>query len=88
MQLYLDRYTGTAQQEICRCLMRLGIPYTLENVVDKVVVVDVVLRLPDHPKIAIKVRITVPLLVSPGVQLQLGVCLEHSDEQPSQGRVL
>ncbi len=55
MQLYLDRYSGNVQQEICRCLMRLGIPYTLENVVDKVVVVDVVLKIPDHPKIAIKV---------------------------------
>ena len=56
MQLYLDRYSGNVQQEICRCLMRLGIPYTLENVVDKVVVVDVVLKIPDHPKIAIKVE--------------------------------
>lgn len=54
LQVYLDRYSGNVQQEICRCLMRLGIPYTLENVVDKVVVVDVRLKIPEHPKIALK----------------------------------
>ena len=41
-------------------MMRLGIPYTLENVVDKVVVVDVVLKIPDHPKIAVKVPVRQP----------------------------
>lgn len=56
MQLYLDRHAGNTQQEICRCLMQLGISYTLENIVDHVLAVDMILKLPQHPKVAIKVR--------------------------------
>jgi len=35
--------------------MRLGISYTLENVVDGVLAVDIVLKIKEHPKMAIKV---------------------------------
>ena len=56
VQLYLDRHAGNAQQEVCRCLMRLGIPYALEDKIDAFLAVDIVLRMPEHPKVAIKVR--------------------------------
>lgn len=55
LQLYLDRHGGNTQQEVGRCLMQLGITYTLENVVDNVLAVDMILKLPQHPKVAIKV---------------------------------
>lgn len=57
LQLYLDRHAGIGQQEICRCLMRLGVTYTLENIVDHILAVDIVLKLPTYPKVAIKVRL-------------------------------
>ena len=55
MQLYLDRNVGSMQQEVCRCLMRLGINFDLENTIGGVLAVDIVLRMPDHPKLAVKV---------------------------------
>ena len=36
--------------------MQLGITYTLENIVDNFLTVDMILKLPQHPKVAIKVR--------------------------------
>lgn len=60
LQLYLDRHAGVGQQEVCRCLMHLGVSYTLENVVDQILAVDIVLKMPEHPKVAIKVISLLP----------------------------
>lgn len=56
LQLYLDRHGGNTQQELCRCLMQLKIPYALENVVDALLPVDIVLQLPQQRRVAIKAR--------------------------------
>ena len=63
--------------------MRLGVSYCLENIVDQILAVDIVLKLPTHPKAAIKV-----MILDPWVHLCLAQTLKICKKFPIYHRSL